>query len=90
MDLATPLTALDDGSLISRRWEVRAALEKLPPKSHAARSLAEQYDALNDEFARRVAGAVETLLADPEALGNDALEMDLYLLREKLRERAGS
>lgn len=29
--------------------------------------------------------AVEVLLADPEALGNDALEGDLYLLRDKLR-----
>jgi hypothetical protein len=26
--------------------------------------------------------AVEVLLADPEALGNDALETDLYLLRD--------
>jgi hypothetical protein len=30
--------------------------------------------------------AVETLLADPEALGDDVLESCLYLLREKLRE----
>jgi len=29
--------------------------------------------------------AVEVLLDDPEALGNDALESDLYLLRDKLR-----
>jgi hypothetical protein len=28
--------------------------------------------------------AVEVLLADPEALGNDALETDLYLLRDQL------
>jgi hypothetical protein len=28
--------------------------------------------------------AVEVLLADPEALGNDALEGDLYILRDKL------
>jgi hypothetical protein len=28
--------------------------------------------------------AVEVLLADPETLGNDALETDLYLLREQL------
>ena len=90
MDLATTLTALEDSTLISQRWEVRAALEKLPSKSHAARSLAKQYDALTDEFARRVAGAVEMLLADPEALGNDALESDLYILREKLREQAES
>ena len=29
--------------------------------------------------------AIEVLLADPEALANDALEGDLYLLRGKLR-----
>lgn len=29
--------------------------------------------------------AVEVLLADPEALGNDALEADLYLLRHQLQ-----
>lgn len=29
--------------------------------------------------------AVEILLADPEALGDDVLEACLYLLREKLR-----
>jgi hypothetical protein len=34
--------------------------------------------------------AVEILLADPEALGDDILESCLYLLREKLRTAAGS
>jgi hypothetical protein len=29
--------------------------------------------------------AVEILLADPEALGDDILESCLYILREKLR-----
>jgi hypothetical protein len=29
--------------------------------------------------------AVEVLLADPEALGDDVLESALYLLRERLR-----
>jgi hypothetical protein len=29
--------------------------------------------------------AVEVLLADPETLGNDALEGDLYILRDQLR-----
>jgi hypothetical protein len=85
---AIPLTDLDDSTLISQRKEIRAALDKLPPRSHAAQSLAMQYDALNAEFGRRVAWAVNMLLADPEALGNDALETDLYLLREKLREQA--
>ena len=90
MDVAPPLTALDDSTLIRQRREMRAALEKLPPKSDAARSLTKQYDALTEEFGRRVAWAVDMLLVDPEALGNDALETDLYLLREKLREQAQS
>jgi len=30
--------------------------------------------------------AVEVLLADPEALHNDALEGDLYILREQLAD----
>ena len=30
--------------------------------------------------------AIEILLADPEALGDDTLESSLYILREKLRE----
>jgi hypothetical protein len=30
--------------------------------------------------------AVEVLLADPGALGNDALEGDLYILRDQLRD----
>jgi hypothetical protein len=29
--------------------------------------------------------AVEILLADPESLGNDALEADLYILRGQLQ-----
>jgi hypothetical protein len=33
--------------------------------------------------------AVEVLLADPEALGNDALETDLYLLRDQLTGPTG-
>jgi hypothetical protein len=32
--------------------------------------------------------AVETLLADPEALDDDVLETCLYILREKLRATA--
>jgi hypothetical protein len=38
-----------------------------------------------DDQARTRLLAVEVLLADPEALGNDALEGDLYILRDKLR-----
>lgn len=29
--------------------------------------------------------AVEVLLADPDALGNDVLETDLYILRDQLQ-----
>jgi hypothetical protein len=32
--------------------------------------------------------AVEVLLADPESLGNDALETDLYILRDQLTARS--
>jgi hypothetical protein len=31
--------------------------------------------------------AVEVLLAEPELLGNDALEVDLYVLRDDLRAK---
>ncbi len=31
--------------------------------------------------------AVEVLLSEPELLGNDALEADLYILRDKLLGR---
>jgi hypothetical protein len=34
--------------------------------------------------------AVEVLLADPDALGNDALEADLYILRDQLQGRTGA
>jgi hypothetical protein len=33
--------------------------------------------------------AVEVLLADPESLGNDALESDLYILRDRLQGQDG-
>ena len=33
--------------------------------------------------------AVEVLLADPEELGNDALETDLYVLRDRLTGTGG-
>ena len=40
-----------------------------------------------DATARARLLAVEVLLADPELLGNDALESDLYILREELSAR---
>ena len=42
-----------------------------------------QISALPAKAARML--AVEILLAEPEALGDDVLESCLYLLREKLR-----
>jgi hypothetical protein len=41
------------------------------------------FDTLPANAARML--AVETLLADPEALGDDVLESCLYVLRERLR-----
>lgn len=38
-----------------------------------------------DDLKRARLLAVEVLLADPEALHNDALEGDLYLLRDQLQ-----
>jgi hypothetical protein len=38
-----------------------------------------------DDLKRARLLAVEVLLADPETLGNDALEGDLYILRDQLQ-----
>ncbi len=46
-------------------------------------SVEEDITNLPPKAARMV--AVEVLLADPEALGDDVLESCLYVLREKLR-----
>ena len=40
-----------------------------------------------DTTARARLLAVEVLLAEPELLGNDALESDLYILRDELNSR---
>lgn len=105
--------ALDDSALLSRRAEMRAALERLPAASPDHAALAALYDLstreVNDRATRAWARpgkqpvndmtqgalalparaamllAVEVLLADPDALGNDALEGDLYILRDQLR-----
>ena len=42
---------------------------------------------MNDITARARLLAVEVLLAEPELLGNDALEGDLYILRDTLRTK---
>lgn len=39
-----------------------------------------------DATARARLLAVEVLLAEPELLGNDALETDLYILRDHLQD----
>jgi hypothetical protein len=39
---------------------------------------------MDDMTRARLMVGVELLLADPEELGNDALETDLYLLRDRL------
>jgi hypothetical protein len=39
---------------------------------------------VDDMTRARLQVGVELLLADPESLENDALETDLYLLRDKL------
>ena len=41
-----------------------------------------------DDLKRARLLAVEVLLADPEALRNDALEGDLYILRDQLQLQA--
>jgi hypothetical protein len=40
---------------------------------------------MDDIKARARLLAVEVLLSEPELLGNDALEADLYILRDKLQ-----
>ena len=43
-----------------------------------------------DDLRHALLLAVEVLLADPEALGNDALEADLYILRDQLQTPTGT
>jgi hypothetical protein len=43
-----------------------------------------------DDLKRARLLAVEVLLADPEALHNDALETDLYILRDQLQPEPSS
>ena len=41
-----------------------------------------------DDLKRARMLAVEVLLVNPDALGNDALEADLYILRDQLQAQA--
>jgi len=43
-----------------------------------------------DDLKRARLLAVEVLLADPDKLGNDALEADLYILRHQLQAQTGT
>jgi hypothetical protein len=43
---------------------------------------------MDDMTRARLLVGVDLLLADPESLGNDALEGDLYILREQLQTQA--
>jgi hypothetical protein len=45
---------------------------------------------MDDMTRARLLVGVELLLADPESLGNDALEADLYILRDRLQARTGT
>jgi hypothetical protein len=75
-----PTDEVRDAVELTRR--ARLALDTL-----AGRSTKQQgnHGGWMDNQARTRLLAVEVLLADPEALGNDALEGDLYILRDKLR-----
>lgn len=42
---------------------------------------------MDDLTRARLLVGVDLLLANPEALGNDALEGDLYLLRDQLQDQ---
>jgi hypothetical protein len=54
IDDDTPdLTQLDDFELISRRAEMRAELERLPPRSADHDALTRAYDALTEEIDNR-------------------------------------
>lgn len=93
---------MDDSTLISRRQEIRAQLERLPPHSAGHSDLQAIYDQSTEVVSERaraawMAGlamaenntarvrllAVEMLLAYPDTL-NNALETDLWLLRDQL------
>jgi hypothetical protein len=64
-------TQLDDTALPRAREQMRAELQRLPPHSPGHAALTARYDASLDELV--------------DALHNDALEADLYILRDQLQ-----
>ena len=88
-------TQLDDPALLAARAQARADLDEATARyqkltdelDRRARTAWTQASLggiqVMDDTARLL--AVEVLLDDPEALHNDALETDLYILRDQLR-----
>lgn len=93
---------MDDSTLISRRQEMRAQLERLPPHSADHGDLQAIYDQSTEVISERARAAwtgglatagknaatapllaAEMLLARGDTL-NNALETDLWLLRDQL------
>ncbi len=75
-----PTDEVRDAVELTRR--ARLALDALARL--AVRQQGNQGGRMDDQARTRLL-AIEVLLSDPEALGNDALEGDLYILRDKLR-----
>ena len=100
-DEPADFTRLDDPAFLAERARLRDRLEHVPDNAAGRAGLERLYEAMNREFDRRASAAwtmaseglaararllaVEVLLAEPELLGNDALEGDLYILRDKLK-----
>ena len=95
MDEDTRISCLDDFEVIAERRVVSDAIAALTEKyrrlcREMTRRETLRWMLLVSPFTRLSAPAarmlaVEVLLADPEALGDDVLESSLYLLRERLR-----
>jgi uncharacterized protein (DUF3084 family) len=62
-------TTLDDDQLISQRAALRTRLERLHPNARQRAALADQYEALTDEFDRRARAAWQQ--AAPREQGSD-------------------
>jgi len=66
----------------------RAGIAWRQEKTHSGRRTSARRGQMDNQARARLL-AVEVLLAEPEALGNDALEGDLYILLDKLRAEQG-